>query len=74
MVSVVYEAPDTVEGAVSILADSSIPAFVLAGGTDLVIQTRASKDAERLVVDIKKNQTGENQVWAHLNLLWFAFA
>lgn len=54
MVSVVYEAPDTVENAISILAGSSIPAYVLAGGTDLIIQTRASKDAERLVVDVKK--------------------
>ena len=54
MVSVVYEAPDTVESAVSILADAAIPAYVLAGGTDLIIQTRASKDAERLVVDVKK--------------------
>ncbi|MBT4161590.1 MAG: xanthine dehydrogenase family protein subunit M [Gammaproteobacteria bacterium] len=54
MVSVVYEAPDTIEGAVTLLAGSDIPANVLAGGTDLIIQTRASRDAERLLVDVKK--------------------
>ena len=54
MVSVVYEAPDTIEAAVKLLARASIPAMVLAGGTDLIIQTSASKDRERLFVDIKK--------------------
>ena len=54
MVSVVYEAPDTIEAAVNLLARASIPAMVLAGGTDLIIQTHASKDRERLFVDIKK--------------------
>ena len=54
MVSVVYEAPDTIEAAVSLLADAKTPAMVLAGGTDLIIQTNASKDLERLFVDIKK--------------------
>ena len=53
MVSVVYEAPDTIEAAVGLLAGSPIPAMVLAGGTDLIIQTNASKDQERLIVDIK---------------------
>ncbi|MCS5571427.1 MAG: xanthine dehydrogenase family protein subunit M [Pseudomonadales bacterium] len=54
MVSVVYEAPDTIEAAVSLLADATTPAMVLAGGTDLIIQTNASKDRELLFVDIKK--------------------
>ena len=54
MVSVVYEAPDTIEAAVSLLANASTPAMVLAGGTDLIIQTNASKDQERLFVDVKK--------------------
>lgn len=54
MVSVVYEAPDSIEGAVSLLAKSDIPAHVLAGGTDLIIQTNSSSDAERLIVDVKK--------------------
>lgn len=54
MVSVVYEAPDSLESAVNLLASSDIPAKVLAGGTDLIIQTRASNDAARLIVDVKK--------------------
>jgi len=54
MVSVVYEAPDTIEDAVGLLADAAMPAMVLAGGTDLIIQTNASKDRERLFVDVKK--------------------
>ncbi|MBL6690683.1 MAG: xanthine dehydrogenase family protein subunit M [Pseudomonadales bacterium] len=54
MVSVVYEAPDLIEGAVNLLAKSDIPAHVLAGGTDLIIQTNNSSDAERLIVDVKK--------------------
>lgn len=54
MVSVVYEAPDSVDEAVSLLAGADMPAMVLAGGTDLIIQTNASKDASRLFVDVKK--------------------
>lgn len=54
MVSVVYEAPDSIEGAVSLLKGADVPAFVLAGGTDLIIQTDNSSDAERLIVDVKK--------------------
>ncbi len=54
MVSVVYEAPDSIEGAVSLLEKADIPARILAGGTDLIIQTNASHDAERLFIDVKK--------------------
>ena len=54
MVSVVYEAPDTIEAAVSLLANADKPAMVLAGGTDLIIQTNMSKDTTRLFVDVKK--------------------
>ena len=53
MVSVVYEAPDTLEGAVELLANSEITAKVLAGGTDLLIQMQGLHE-ERLVVDVKK--------------------
>ena len=53
MVSVVYEAPDTLEGAVELLANSKITAKVLAGGTDLLIQMQGLHE-ERLVVDVKK--------------------
>ena len=54
MVSVAYEAPDSIEDAIGLLANASVPAMVLAGGTDLIIQTNASKDPERLLVDVKK--------------------
>ena len=53
MVSVVYQAPDTLEGAVELLANSKITAKVLAGGTDLIIQMQGINE-ERLVVDVKK--------------------
>ena len=53
MVSVVYEAPDTLDGAVALLANSKITAKVLAGGTDLLIQMQGLNE-ERLVVDVKK--------------------
>ena len=54
MVSVVYEAPDSIEGAVSLLSSTKLPAKVLAGGTDLIIQAKSSTDAENLFVDLKK--------------------
>ena len=53
MVSVVYEAPDSIEGAISLLANADIPAKILAGGTDLIIQTNGSADESRLFVDVK---------------------
>ena len=54
MTEVVYEAPDSVEGAVTLLVNAAMPANVLAGGTDLIIQARGSKAPSRLFVDIKK--------------------
>ena len=54
MVAVVYEAPGSIESAVNLLSNADIPARVLAGGTDLIIQTSGSNDASLLVVDIKK--------------------
>ena len=54
MVSVVYEAPDSIDGAISLLANADIPAKILAGGTDLIIQTNGSRDEARLLVDVKK--------------------
>lgn len=54
MVAVVYEAPDSIEGAVSLLSGARVPAKILAGGTDLIIQTKGSKDPSRLFVDVKK--------------------
>ena len=54
MVSVVYEAPDSIEGAVNLLANADVTANVLAGGTDLIIQANLSNDDSRLFIDIKK--------------------
>ena len=54
MVSVVYEAPNSISEAVKLLKEAKIPARVLAGGTDLIIQTNSSEDQSRLIVDVKK--------------------
>ena len=49
-----YEAPDSVEGAVALLAEATGDARVLAGGTDLLVQMRADILDPELIVDIKK--------------------
>lgn len=48
-----YEAPESVEGAVALLASGGPRGRVLAGGTDLLVQLRAGVVAPELVVDIK---------------------
>src|SRR5258706_1646867 len=49
-----YEAPESVEGAVALLAAATGEARVLAGGTDLLVQMRADVVDPDLIVDIKK--------------------
>ncbi len=48
-----YEAPDSVESAVSLLANGAREPRVLAGGTDLLVQLRAGMIEPDLIVDIK---------------------
>jgi aerobic carbon-monoxide dehydrogenase medium subunit len=49
-----YEAPDSLEGAVALLARATGDARVLAGGTDLLVQMRTDIADPELIVDIKK--------------------
>lgn len=49
-----YEAPDTLDAALSLLADAGGTARVLAGGTDLLVHLRAGRIAPTLLVDIKR--------------------
>ena len=49
-----YEAPESLEGAVALLAGATGEARVLAGGTDLLVQMRADMIDPELIVDIKK--------------------
>lgn len=49
-----YEAPETLDAAVALLAAESVEARVLAGGTDLLVQLRTDVIAPKLVVDIKR--------------------
>ncbi|MCP5367308.1 MAG: xanthine dehydrogenase family protein subunit M [Hyphomicrobiales bacterium] len=49
-----YEAPETVEAAVALLAGAGGEARVLAGGTDLLVQMRADMVRPDLLVDVKR--------------------
>jgi len=49
-----YEAPETVEAAVALLAGAGGEAWVLAGGTDLLVQMHAELVQPDLIVDIKR--------------------
>ncbi|SMX41765.1 FAD binding domain-containing protein [Octadecabacter ascidiaceicola] len=48
-----YESPATIENAVDLLANSDGHAFVLAGGTDLLVRMKGDDFNASLVVDIK---------------------
>ena len=48
------ESPQTVDAAVSLLAEERGLARVLAGGTDLIIQMRSGRIEPDLVVDLKR--------------------
>ena len=49
-----YEAPESLDAAVTLLAGAGGEARVLAGGTDLLVQLRAGVIEPELVVDLKK--------------------
>src|SRR5215468_10238184 len=49
-----YEAPESLEGAVALLAGATGETRVLAGGTDLLVQMRADIVDPELIVDIKR--------------------
>src|SRR5204863_3332658 len=49
-----YEAPESLNGAVALLAGATGETRVLAGGTDLLVQMRADIVDPELIVDIKK--------------------
>ena len=49
-----YEAPETIDAAVALLAKESGEARVLAGGTDLLVQMKTEVIAPVLIVDIKR--------------------
>jgi carbon-monoxide dehydrogenase medium subunit len=49
-----YEAPETVKGAVKLLAGAKGRARILAGGTDLLVQMHSGMAEPDLVVDIKR--------------------
>jgi carbon-monoxide dehydrogenase medium subunit len=54
MNAIKYEAPDSVEGAVALLAEANGDARMLAGGSDLLVQMHAGLVRPGLIVDLKK--------------------
>jgi aerobic carbon-monoxide dehydrogenase medium subunit len=54
MEGVRYEAPETLQAAVALLAGVSGPARILAGGTDVIVQMETDLIEPSLLVDIKK--------------------
>lgn len=63
-----YEAPETLENAVSLLAAETGLARVMAGGTDVLVQLRSGLVEPDLIIDIKRASgvldiTAENGAW-----------
>src|SRR3954451_11401768 len=54
MVDLRYEAPESLQAAVALLAGAGGPAKILAGGTDVIVQMETDLIEPRLLVDIKK--------------------
>src|SRR5882757_6404573 len=54
MMNLKYEAPETLQSAVALLAGESGPARILAGGTDVIVQMETDLIEPSLLVDIKK--------------------
>jgi carbon-monoxide dehydrogenase medium subunit len=54
MVDLRYEAPETLQAAVALLAGATGAARVLAGGTDVIVQMETDLIEPQLLVDIKK--------------------
>src|SRR3954468_2782854 len=54
MVELKYEAPNSLQAAVALLAGATGPARVLAGGTDVIVQMETDLIEPVLLVDIKK--------------------
>jgi carbon-monoxide dehydrogenase medium subunit len=54
MVDLRYEAPESLQAAVALLAGASGPARILAGGTDVIVQMETDLIEPQLLVDIKK--------------------
>src|ERR1700675_5156988 len=54
MEGVRYEAPDTLQAAVALLAGATGTARILAGGTDVIVQMETELIEPALLVDIKK--------------------
>jgi len=54
MADLKYEAPNSLQAAVALLAGASGPARVLAGGTDVIVQMETDLIEPQLLVDIKK--------------------
>ena len=48
-----YERPETIHDATSLLAAATDSAFILAGGTDLLVKMQSDSFEAGLVIDIK---------------------